>query len=83
MTPDCCPEVKLYQLHINGDIAYAARQYYSATRDNDWLYKENGYELINKLAEFWASRISYSSSKQEYEILGKISKVKFLLFLES
>jgi hypothetical protein len=23
VTPDCCPEVKLYQLHISGDIAFA------------------------------------------------------------
>ena len=50
VTPDCCPEVKLYQLHITGDIAFAARQYVSATRDRNWLKNENGALLINKIS---------------------------------
>lgn len=26
VTPDCCPEVRLYQMHLNGDIAFAGRK---------------------------------------------------------
>ena len=25
VTPDCCPEVKLYQLHVTGDIGFAGK----------------------------------------------------------
>ena len=25
VTPACCPEVRLYQMHLNGDIAFAGR----------------------------------------------------------
>jgi trehalose/maltose hydrolase-like predicted phosphorylase len=63
--------VKLYQLHVNGDVAFAARQYLSATRDQQWLSKEKGLDLITNLAQFWSSRITYNSTKQEYEILSR------------
>ena len=33
VTSDFCPEVRLYQMHITGDIAFAARQYVAATGD--------------------------------------------------
>ena len=72
VTPDCCPEVKLYQLHITGDIAFAARQYVSATRDIEWLENEGGNDLIQNIASFWSSRISYNATKQQFEIKGMI-----------
>ena len=70
VTPDCCPEVKLYQLHITGDIAFAARQYVSATRDLEWLNNQGGQDLIQNIANFWSSRMSYNSTKAQYEIKG-------------
>jgi len=41
VTPDCCPETRKYQLHITGDISFAARQYLAATNDINWLIGEN------------------------------------------
>ena len=75
VTPDCCPEVKLYQLHITGDIAFAARQYVSATRDIAWLTNQQGNDLIQNIASFWSSRISYNATKQQFEIKGISKKI--------
>ncbi|CAF1358035.1 unnamed protein product [Adineta ricciae] len=69
VTPDCCPEVRLYQMHITGDIAFAARQYISATGNRDWLVNEMGGDLIYETARFWGSRAIYNNEKKQYEIL--------------
>ncbi|CAF3842733.1 unnamed protein product [Rotaria sordida] len=69
VTPDCCPEVRLYQMHITGDIAFAARQYIAGTRDQSWLKNEMGGDLIYETARFWASRAVYNSDRKQYEIL--------------
>ncbi|UJR10942.1 hypothetical protein I4U23_015127 [Adineta vaga] len=69
VTPECCPEVRLYQMHITGDIAFAARQYVAATGDQNWLTTEMGGDLIYETARFWASRAIYNDSRQQYEIL--------------
>ena len=71
VTPDCCPEVRLYQMHITGDIAFAARQYFAATGDRDWLLNELGGELIYETARFWGSRAIYNDEKEQYEIMSK------------
>lgn len=71
VTPDCCPEVRLYQMHITGDIAFAARQYIAATGDQAWLLNELGGELIYETARFWSSRAVYNDEKKQYEILSK------------
>lgn len=52
-----------------------ARQYFSATRNQDWLNNEGGFDLITKIAEYWQSRMTYNTTKQQYEILGKL-KIK-------
>jgi kojibiose phosphorylase len=71
VTPDCCPTGRLYELHISGDIAFAARQYIAATGNQDWLLNELGGELIYEIARFWASRATYNTDKEQYEILSK------------
>ncbi len=77
VTPDCCPEVRLYQMHITGDIAFAARQYIAATGDQNWLTSEMGDDLIYETAKFWASRAIYNPMREQYEILSKI--ISFLI----
>ena len=72
VTPECCPEVRLYQMHITGDIAFAARQYVAATGDRRWLTSEMGADLIYETARFWASRAKYNDSKQQFEILSML-----------
>lgn len=71
VTPDCCPEVRLYQMHITGDIAFAARQYIAATGNENWLLNELGGELIYETARFWGTRAIYNNEKSQYEILSK------------
>ena len=71
VTPDCCPEVRLYQMHITGDVAFAARQYFAATGDQNWLLNELGGDLIYETARFWGSRAIYNDEKEQYEILSK------------
>lgn len=71
VTPDCCPEVRLYQMHITGDIAFAARQYIAATDDQKWLQSDTGDDLIYETARFWASRAVYNPNRKQYEILSK------------
>eukprot|EP00039_Didymoeca_costata_P003219 m.66143 g.66143 ORF g.66143 m.66143 type:complete len:560 (-) comp11784_c0_seq2:129-1808(-) len=41
--------------HLQGDIAFAFRQYYEATGDVTWL-KTTGFEVIEGIATFWASK---------------------------
>ena len=73
VTPDCCPEVRLYQMHITGDIAFATRQYVAAIGNRHWLLNEFDDELIYEIAEFWSSRVVYNSEKNKHEILDKVS----------
>ncbi|CAF1270300.1 unnamed protein product [Adineta steineri] len=70
VTPNCCPTGRLYELHITGDIAFAARQYIAATGNQDWLLNELGGELIYETARFWASRAIYNTDRKQYEILS-------------
>ena len=73
---DVCPaeEVSKYELHVNGDIAFAVQQYISATWDKQFLAKEKGWELVTGLADFWASRSEYDESKKAYGIKSKSYK---------
>ncbi|XP_039765165.1 protein-glucosylgalactosylhydroxylysine glucosidase [Pararge aegeria] len=62
VTQPCCPDVAEFEQHITACIAFAARQYLSMTRDEDWL-KHGGCSIVTNIADFWASRavINYSS----------------------
>lgn len=45
------------EIHISGDIAYAAYQYYAVTGDYLWV-KKVGYPMTKRIAQFWLSRLS-------------------------
>jgi trehalose/maltose hydrolase-like predicted phosphorylase len=45
------------QVHLQGDIALAAWDYYLATKDTAWL-RARGWPLMKGIAEFWASRVT-------------------------
>jgi trehalose/maltose hydrolase-like predicted phosphorylase len=47
----------LTQIHLQGDIALAAWQYYLATGDTAWL-RNRGWPIMKGLAEFWAGRVT-------------------------
>ncbi len=46
-----------FEHHITADIAIAFWNYYRASGDKQWL-KEEGYEVLKNVADFWASRAS-------------------------
>ena len=50
------------QYHINGDIAYAAVQYYLASGDMDYLAEE-GAEILIETARLWMDTGNYSKGK--------------------
>ncbi|MET8677935.1 discoidin domain-containing protein [Streptomyces sp. NPDC004647] len=43
------------QIHLQGDIALAAWQYYQQTGDKEWL-RSRGWPMLKGIAEFWADR---------------------------
>ena len=55
------------QIHITGDIAFAARQFWRASKDLNWL-REIGYPLVYQTAEYWASRVEYDVANDRYII---------------
>ncbi len=57
--------------HITGDIAFAVRQYFTATGDEDFM-ERYGYEILIDTARFWASRLTWDEEKQAGVILDVI-----------
>ncbi len=56
---ESCPTFALtgpFEHHISADIAIAAWDYYCMSRDMRWL-REEGYPLMEKVAEFLSSRV--------------------------
>jgi len=58
-----------YAIHIIADIAYALRQYWEATGDDDFLVRY-GTEILIETARFWKSRIHYDPIRKTYNILA-------------
>jgi trehalose/maltose hydrolase-like predicted phosphorylase len=56
------------EIHVNADIAIAQWQYYLASGDDAWL-KKDGWPVIQAIAEFWTSRVTYNKAADRYEIL--------------
>ncbi len=60
LNTDChswSPPHCLTQIHLQGDIALAAWQYYLATKDLGYL-RDRGWPILSALAEFWAARVT-------------------------
>ena len=56
--------------HITADIAIAAWNYYCVTQDKKWLANE-GWDLLEGVAEFWVSRVS-ENSDGTYSVHGVV-----------
>lgn len=56
------------EIHVNADIAIAQWQYYLATGDKRWL-KQYGWPVIEGVATFWKSRVTWDKTRDRYEIL--------------
>ncbi|WP_433622000.1 discoidin domain-containing protein [Nocardia sp. CA-120079] len=50
----------LNQIHLQGDVALAAWQYYLATGDEDYL-RSRIWPIMANVAEFWVSRVTQNS----------------------
>ena len=57
-----------YELHISGDVSFAAQQYYYATKDREWL-RSTGFPLILGVAKFYAQRATPANVSGRYDIL--------------
>lgn len=55
------------EIHITSDIVFMLWRYYQSTGDQDFMDRF-GYEMIFDTASFWASRLEWNESKQQYEI---------------
>lgn len=56
-----------YAIHIAADIAYAVRQYWEVTGDDDFMLKY-GAEIMIETARFFVSRCEYREAEGIYEI---------------
>jgi len=57
--------------HITGDIGMAVQQYWRVNKDVSWL-KSVGFPLISSIADFWASRVIWNSTRSSYGIDGVV-----------
>ena len=62
-------EITFEEIHRNGAIAYAIFDYVRYTADADYL-SEYGFEVLLGIARFWAQRVSYSTARKQYVMLG-------------
>lgn len=62
-------ELSFEAIYRNGVIAYAIYDYISYTGDEEYLVS-NGLEVLIAISRFWAQRVSMSSDKKQYVLLG-------------
>jgi len=62
-------EITFEEIHRNGAIAYAIRNYINYTGDSGYM-APFGFEVLLAVSRFWSQRINWSSEKQAYVILG-------------
>ena len=62
-------EITFEEIHRNGAIAYAIRNYINYTGDKDYL-APFGFEVLLGISRFWAQRVNWSQQKQKYVMLG-------------
>ncbi|MBN1767469.1 MAG: glycoside hydrolase family 65 protein, partial [Prolixibacteraceae bacterium] len=62
-------EITFEEIHRNGAIANAIRNYINYTGDRDYL-APYGLEVLLGISRFWAQRVNWSVQKQKYVMLG-------------
>lgn len=65
----CEWEITFEEIHRNSIIAYAIWQYVHMTGSYDYL-AHYGLEVMIAICRFWVQRVSFSTPKQKYVILG-------------
>ncbi|XP_020383839.2 protein-glucosylgalactosylhydroxylysine glucosidase isoform X1 [Rhincodon typus] len=69
---EVCDEVVygLKEIHISGDISFAFQQYFYITQDLEFFQKDGGWYVVNSIAEFWSSRVTWNTLEECYDIKG-------------
>lgn len=62
-------EITFEEIHRNGAIAFAIYNYHRFTGDYSYI-PEKGLEVLIAIARFWHQRATFSTSKNQYVILG-------------
>ncbi len=62
-------EITFEEIHRNGAIAYAIRNYINYTGDRGYL-APYGFEVLLALSRFWSQRVNWSEAKKAWVILG-------------
>ncbi|MBP6054073.1 MAG: glycoside hydrolase family 65 protein [Cytophagaceae bacterium] len=62
-------EITFEEIHRNGAIAYAIKDYVDYTNDRKHLV-DYGWEVLIGISRFWAQRVNWSENLQKYVMLG-------------
>ena len=62
-------EITFEEIHRNGAIAFAIKDYVDYTNDYSYL-AEYGLEVLIAISRFWAQRVNFSEDKQKFVMLG-------------
>ena len=62
-------EITFEEIHRNGAMAFAIFDYIRATGDERYLV-EGGLEVLVAIARFWAQRLTWSTQRNAYVLLG-------------
>lgn len=62
-------EITFEEIHRNGAIAYAIYDYIGYTGDESYL-AEYGFEVLLGISRFWSQRITWSTDKNKFVMLG-------------
>ncbi len=62
-------EITFEEIHRNGAIAYAIYNYTNYTGDLTYLH-DYGIDVLVEISRFWADRVHFSNSRQQYMIHG-------------
>jgi len=62
-------EITFEEIHRNGAIAYAIYNYINYTGEKNYL-NTKGLEVLLQISRFWADRVHYSESKNQYVMHG-------------
>lgn len=74
VTPGTCVACKEKQVHVTAAVSWAIRQWYSATRDRDYLTNSiySGCDVTREIARFFANMATYNTTKGRYDINGTL-----------
>jgi len=62
-------EITFEEIHRNGAIAYAIYNYVRYTGDKQYI-NDFGLDVLLAISRFWAQRVSFSETRQQYVMLG-------------